>query len=30
MKHYFYVENDQQFGPFSIDELKNKRLNKKL
>lgn len=28
MKQYYYADNDQQFGPFSIDELKTKRLKK--
>lgn len=28
MKHYYYADNDQQFGPFTIAELKNKRLKK--
>ncbi len=26
MKHYYYADNDQQFGPFTIEELKSKRL----
>ena len=28
MRHYYYVDNDQQFGPFTVDELKSKRLKK--
>ena len=28
MKHYFYADNNQQFGPFTVDELKSKRLKK--
>lgn len=28
MKKYFYIENDEQFGPFSIDELKEKKISK--
>jgi tetratricopeptide (TPR) repeat protein len=28
MKHYYYAINDQQFGPFTVDELKTKRLKK--
>ena len=28
MKHYYYADNDQQFGPFTVDELKTKRLKK--
>ena len=28
MRLYFYAENDQQFGPFNLDELKTKRLKK--
>jgi tetratricopeptide (TPR) repeat protein len=28
MKHYYYAVNDQQFGPFTVDELKTKRLKK--
>lgn len=28
MKHYFYSEKDQQLGPFTLDELKTKRLKK--
>jgi predicted negative regulator of RcsB-dependent stress response len=28
MKHYFYAENDQKFGPFTIEELETKRLKK--
>jgi tetratricopeptide (TPR) repeat protein len=30
MKHYYYANNDQQFGPFTIDELKTKRLKKSV
>lgn len=30
MKHYYYADNDQQFGPFTIDELKSKRLKKSV
>jgi len=28
MKHYYFAENDRQFGPFTIEELKSKRLKK--
>ena len=28
MKYYYYANNDQQFGPFTLDELKVKRLKK--
>jgi len=28
MNHYFYVENGKQFGPFTVEELKEKRLKK--
>ena len=28
MKYYYYAENNQQFGPFSIEELKSKKLKK--
>jgi len=28
MKHYFYVDNNQLFGPFTVDELKFKQLKK--
>ena len=28
MKHYYYADNDQQFGPFTIEELEIKRLKK--
>ncbi len=28
MRHYYYSDGEQQFGPFSLDELKNKRINK--
>lgn len=28
MKQYFYADEDQQFGPFSIEELKSKRIKK--
>jgi tetratricopeptide (TPR) repeat protein len=28
MKHYYFADNDQQFGPFTFDELKTKRLKK--
>jgi len=28
MKHYYFADNDQQFGPFTIEELKSKRLKK--
>lgn len=28
MKHYYYAENDQQLGPFTLDELKTKRLKR--
>ncbi len=28
MKHYFYAENDQQLGPFNIEELKTKLIKK--
>lgn len=28
MRLYFYAENDQQFGPFNLEELKTKRLKK--
>ena len=27
-RHYFYADNDQQLGPFTIEELKSKRLMK--
>lgn len=28
MKHYYYTDNDQQLGPFTVEELKVKRLKK--
>jgi len=28
MKHYYYADNEQQHGPFTVDELKTKRLKK--
>jgi len=28
LKHYYFAENDQQLGPFTIEELKTKRLKK--
>lgn len=28
MKHYYYADNDQQLGPFTVEELKSKRLKK--
>jgi len=28
MKHYYYSDNNQQLGPFTLDELKGKRLKK--
>ena len=28
MKHYYYADKEQQFGPFTVDELKLKRLKK--
>ena len=28
MRLYYFVENDQQLGPFTIEELKSKRLKK--
>ena len=28
MKFYYFVEKEQQFGPFTIEELKTKRLKK--
>ena len=28
MKHYYYADNDQELGPFTIEELKTKRLKK--
>lgn len=28
MKYYYFVEKEQQFGPFTIEELKTKRLKK--
>jgi tetratricopeptide (TPR) repeat protein len=28
MKHYYYSDNEQQFGPFTLDELKSKRIRK--
>lgn len=28
MKYYYYSDNDQRFGPFTLDELKNKRIGK--
>ena len=28
MKHYYYADSEQQFGPFTVDELKTKRLKK--
>lgn len=28
MKYYYYFENDQQFGPFTYEELKNNRIKK--
>jgi hypothetical protein len=30
MKYYYYANNDQQFGPFTIEELKSKRLKKSV
>ena len=27
-KHYYFVENDQQFGPYTTEELKSKSLKK--
>jgi hypothetical protein len=28
MRYYYYAENDQKFGPFSLEELKAKRISK--
>jgi len=28
MKHFYYSESDQQLGPFTIEEIKTKRLKK--
>lgn len=28
MKYYYYSDNDKQLGPFTIDELKSKRIKK--
>jgi hypothetical protein len=28
MKHYYYSENDKQVGPFTFEELREKRLKK--
>lgn len=28
MKHYYYAKQDVQFGPFTIEELKDKKLKK--
>ena len=28
MKNYYYSDNEEQFGPFTLDELKPKRLKK--
>lgn len=28
MKHYFYAENGQKFGPFTLEELKDKKIKK--
>jgi hypothetical protein len=28
MKYYYYAYNDQQLGPFTVEELKAKRLKK--
>ncbi|MBK9555669.1 MAG: DUF4339 domain-containing protein [Bacteroidetes bacterium] len=28
MKHYYFSDNNQQLGPFTLDELKVKRLKK--
>ena len=28
MKHYFYAENGQQFGPFTLEVLKDKKIKK--
>lgn len=28
MRHYYYSDNELQFGPFTLDELKEKRLKK--
>jgi len=28
MKHYYYADNEQQLGPFTVEELKSKRLKK--
>jgi len=30
MKHYYYADNDLQLGPFTIEELKSKRLKKSI
>ena len=30
MKHYYYADDDQQLGPFTLDELKTKRLKKSV
>ena len=28
IRHYFYAENEQQLGPFTVEELKSKRIKK--
>ncbi len=28
MKHYYYADNEQQLGPFTVEELKSMRLKK--
>jgi hypothetical protein len=30
MKHFYYSENEQQFGPFTLEEMKGKRLTKSM
>ncbi|MCF6183264.1 MAG: DUF4339 domain-containing protein [Bacteroidales bacterium] len=30
MKLYYYAENDQQYGPFTLEEIKSKRLKKSV
>ncbi len=28
MKYYYYIDNDQQLGPFTLEELREKRIKK--
>jgi len=30
MKYYFFIENNQRFGPFTVDQLKTKQLTKSI